>query len=293
MRSHLYVPGDQPERLAKAVQRGADALIVDLEDAVAPFAKAEARRIVAEFLTRQPSGGRPAIWVRVNSGDLLADDIEAVTGPALVGVVIAKCDTAETVRLVDGLLNRVEASRGLPPRSIAVAPLIESAAAVLDAIEIARGPRVVCLQIGEVDLSAELGVELGPDERELLAVRTHIVLVSAAAGIDPPVGPVSTQFTDLVTLRASTQALRRMGFRCRAAIHPAQVPVINEVFTPSSEEVERARRLVAQFDAALAAGSGLCVDEHGQMVDEAVIRGARRTFDLAAAIEDELEQTDT
>nr|BFE78220.1 hypothetical protein GCM10020093_008210 [Planobispora longispora] len=157
-------------------------------------------------------------------------------------------------------------------------PLLESGAAVLAAAEIARAPRVVRLQLGEADLRADLGVEPGPDERELLWARSQVVLASAAARIAPPLGPVSTDFRDLDRLRASTLALRRLGFRGRACVHPAQIAVVNEVFTPTGEELERARRLVERFEAS---GTGVVLDDAGRMVDEAVIRQARRT--LAAA----------
>jgi citrate lyase subunit beta/citryl-CoA lyase len=137
------------------------------------------------------------------------------------------------------------------------------------------------LQVGEADLKADIGVELGDDQRELLYVRSHVVLVSAAAGIDPPVGPVDTNFKDVEALKTSTEAVKRMGYLGRACIHPAQAAVVNEVFTPSAEEVAEARDLIERFDAAMAAGDGVCLDARGRMVDEAVVRQARRLLSLA------------
>jgi citrate lyase subunit beta/citryl-CoA lyase len=116
------------------------------------------------------------------------------------------------------------------------------------------------------------------DDRELLAVRVLVVLASAAAGLDPPIGPVSTDFRDLAALRRSTDALRRLGFGSRWAIHPAQVPIINQIFTPALEQVNAARRLIERHDSAVRQGTGVCVDEDGHMVDEAVVRAARRTL---------------
>ncbi|MBA8956891.1 hypothetical protein ACFQU9_14080 [Actinomadura namibiensis] len=110
----------------------------------------------------------------------------------------------------------------------------------------------------------------------LLWARSQVVLASAAARVRPPIAPVSTDFRDLEALRTSTLALRRLGFRGRACIHPAQLPVVNEVFTPSPQEIARARDLVARHDAAMAEGSGVCLDERGRLVDEAVVRSARR-----------------
>jgi citrate lyase subunit beta / citryl-CoA lyase len=154
--------------------------------------------------------------------------------------------------------------------------LLESAAGILSARAIAQEPRVWQLGLGELDLCAEVGIQPSADERELLSIRVHVVLASAAAGLEPPVGPVWTDFRDLAALRRSTEALRRVGFGSRWAIHPAQVPVINETFTPTPEQLEAARRLVERYDSALDEGVGVCVGEDGHMVDEAVVRAARR-----------------
>ena len=175
------------------------------------------------------------LWVRVNSGESREADVRAVaTAPALTGLVVAKTETAEELVALDALLTGLGADR------VRVAPLLESAGAVLRAPQIAAAPRVARLQIGEADLCVDAGITPGPDARELLWVRSQVVLASAAAGIEPPVGPVSTDFRDLDALRESTRELARLGYGGRACIHPAQVAVVNEVFTPSAEEVARA-----------------------------------------------------
>ncbi len=194
----------------------------------------------------------------------------------MAGICLAKAESAAEVAAVAGLLDRLEAERAIAAGSIGIAPLLESAAAVLRAAEIAQAPRVRRLQVGEADLKADTGIEPGDDERELLWVRSQVVLASAAAGIDPPVGPVSTNFRDLDALRASTEAVRRLGYRGRACIHPAQIAVVHEVFTPSPEQVDAAQALIAAYDAAVAAGSGVLIGPDGRMVDEAVVRQARR-----------------
>lgn len=281
MRSYLYVPGDAPQKLDKALHRGADALIVDLEDAVPAAGKDRARALVAEWLDGLPATGRPAVWVRVNPGPAGEDDARAVTSPNLAGVCLAKADSAAQVATLGVALATAEETRGLPVGTVAVVPLLESAAAILAAPAIARAPRVARLQIGEADLRAELGVTLGPDERELLFARSQVVLAAAAAGIAPPVAPVSTDYRDLAALRASTVALRRLGFLGRACVHPAQVEVVNEVFTPTPEELAEAADLVHRFDAAVGSGAGVLVDVDGRMVDAAVVRAARRLLTLA------------
>lgn len=281
-RSYLYVPGDAPEKLAKALTRGADAVIVDLEDAVPPAAKDSARDAVRGWLAGQPAAGpgRPQLWVRLNPGTLGHEDARAVVGAALTGVMAAKTESAAELDALDGVLTAAESAAGLPAGAIRLVPLLESGSAVLRAGEIAAVPRVERLQLGEADLTADLGITVGPDERELDHLRGQIVLVSAAARIAPPVAPVSTNFRDLESLRSSTRALARCGFLGRACIHPAQVQVVNEVFTPTAEEVDAARDLIARFDEAVAAGRGVVVSAAGRMIDEAVVRQARRVLQL-------------
>ncbi|MEU7282232.1 CoA ester lyase [Streptomyces sp. NPDC045431] len=277
-RSWLYVPGDRPALLGKALTRGADAVIVDLEDAVPVSAKESARDQAARWAAAQRPGGPCSLWVRINPGEAGHADARTVAAPALDGVIMAKCAGPDDVRALDAVLTEREREAGVAAGRIAVSPLLEDAAAVLAAPAIAAAsPRVVQLQIGEADLCAELGMEPGEDERELLALRTHVLLASAAAGIRPPVGPVFTDYRDADALRRSTQALRRLGYRSRACIHPAQLPVVHEVFTPTPAEVERARRLVDRYEAALRAGQAVLTDD-GRMIDEAVVRGARRVL---------------
>jgi len=282
-RSHLYVPGDKPEVLAKALGRGADALIVDLEDAVAPASKDAARTVVADWLSGLPAAAdNPVqVWIRINSGEMGHTDVRAVLSPAVTGVVAAKTESAEELVALHAVLTAMEDKLELPAGSIGVVPLLESANAVLNALAIAKAPRVQRLQVGEADLRADIGVELGADGRELLYVRSQVVLISAAAGIDPPVGPVDTNFRDTEALAESTRAVKRMGYVGRACIHPAQAAIVNEVFTPTADEVAAAKDLIARFDAAMAAGDGVCLDAQGRMVDEAVVRQARRTLFLA------------
>ena len=276
-RSYLYVPGDSPEKLAKVLQRGADAVIADLEDAIAPGRKAVARQTVRSWLASLGDGDGIGveIWVRVNSGASVEADLAAVFSSVLTGICVPKVSGLEDLEAVQRLLRKLE-QKVPPPRPLALQPLLETAAAVLAAERIARAERVQCMQLGEHDLGAEVGIERSDDDIEFLFARSQLVFGSAAAGIGPPVGPVSVDFNDLERFRASTLTLKRLGFRSRACIHPAQVKVVNEVFTPSIMEVEQARLLVETFDDALERGSGVVRDDKGAMVDEAVVRAARR-----------------
>ena len=147
--------------------------------------------------------------------------------------------------------------------------------------EIATTREVQTLIIGEYDLAAELGMFPDRNGTELLAIRSAAVVASAGAGIGPPVGAADADFSDVEAYAATTRALKRMGFFGRATIHPVQVMIVNEVFTPTADEVEAASRLVAAFDAAVDEGRGVIVGEDGTMVDEALVRGARNTLETA------------
>lgn len=281
-RSYLYVPGNAPDKLAKVLGRGADAVIVDLEDAVPWASKDEARATVAAWL-RALDGETEGveIWVRVNPGPLGVEDVAAVVAPGLRGVMVAKTESRADLDAIDDALGKAEAREGLDAGSVGVVPLLESAAAVLQARAIAAAPRVVRLQVGEADLAADLGFGEGVDDADWAPIRSQVVLVSAAAGISAPVAPVSTDFRDLERFAASTRALARRGYVGRACIHPAQVGVVNDVFTPSEDSLARARALVEVFDQAVAEGRGVVVGPDGRMVDEAVVRRARSVIALA------------
>lgn len=263
-RSLLYVPADQPAKLDKSLTVGADAVILDLEDAVAPQDKARARAAAARWLERADLGG-VEIWVRINSGTARRDDLDLVLGSEVIaGVCLAKCGSAADAHEVANTF----AERG---RDIKIMPLIESALGVLAAPNIAGVPAVWQMQLGEVDLSADLGITpLNGDELD--PYRAQIVLASAAAQLAAPPAPVAVETRDPDRFRHDTKRLRRLGFWGRVCIHPAQVPIANEVFTPTDAELAEARRTLAQLEAA---GDGATVDPQGRMVDAAVARHAR------------------
>ncbi len=277
-RTYLFVPGDAPGKLDRAWDRGADALIVDLEDAVAPVAKEAARRGVAEWLASQHEAPGP-IWVRVNNRrELLEADIAALAAaPALTGVVVPKIADAVQAGALRALLDGAGGGgRGLMP-------MIETARALIEVNAIAATPGVTTLMLGEYDLAADLGVT--PDRRgtELLLARSAVVVACVAAGLTPPVGAVSANIADLVRFDETTQLLHRMGFYGRAVIHPAQIRIVNDTYTPDVAEVTAARTTLARFEQALAAGDGVLLDDDGNLLDEAIVRAARRTMEAAVA----------
>lgn len=254
-RSYLYVPADQPTRLAGAAARGADALIVDLEDAVPLAHKESARAAAAAYLA---SG---SAWVRVNATSVTEDVAAVAHQPGLLGLVVPKAEAALLFQVDELLADRP----GLP-----VLALIETARGVRTLDAVVTAPRVVRLGLGEADLAGELHLRPGPDREELWPIRSEVVVASAAAGLAPPTGPVHTATRDEEGLRRTTELLLRQGFRARTAITPTQLPVINEVFTPTEAEIREARATVAL----LSDETGVAVDAAGRMIDRAVLRTA-------------------
>lgn len=262
-RSWLFTPATKPERFARAAEAGADVLIVDLEDAVAPADKATGRRLAFEALAVPPL--RPILRaLRINaptSADGLEDLLALVRGPALPDcVIVPKTDSAETIRWIDALL-------GGAGRPVALVALIESARGVAAAEAIAQAsPNLTALFLGAADLSSDLGCEAAWEP--LLSARSRVVNAAALAGIEAVDSPYFV-LNDADGLERETRAALALGFGAKAAIHPAQVAVINRVLTPDDAAVAQARRIVEE------AAKGVGVVD-GRMVDEAMARKARR-----------------
>ena len=268
IRSVLYVPADRPKMLVKAARRHADLVLVDLEDAVAVGAKDVARREARQAIPALKREGA-RVGVRINSHpDHLSSDLDALAGLDLDTIVVPKADLHLIERIADAPMVR----------GTGLTALVESGRGLLDAPAMAAHERVVRLMAGEADMGADLGISAPPDHPAWLAARSMLVWASAAAGIGGPIGPVYTNLdmSTLDELQRSTQELRDTGFGGRSAIHPAHVRVINEVFTPTSDELEAARRMVGAYDRAIASGRGIIVDKSGRMIDEAVVRRSRQ-----------------
>jgi citrate lyase subunit beta/citryl-CoA lyase len=276
-RSFLYVPATQPELFAKASAGPADAVVLDLEDAVPLPQKGEARTAVRQWLEQDREPGN-AQWVRVNA-ESVVEDLSAAVRPGLSGVFLAKCSLDAMGEAADAL-KALENDHGIPGGLIRVVGLLESGRGLLDLPALARTPRLTTFGIGEVDLLADLRITRS--DRSAAAVdglRSQVVLHCAAAGLAAPVAPTSTAFRDLEAFAETTRLLHDLGFRSRTAIHPAQVPVIHDVLTPSDEEVAGARDVVRRFEAA---EGGVTTDEHGRLIDAAVVREARETLARSA-----------
>ncbi len=260
-RSFLYVPAVKPALFDKAVSGPADAVILDLEDAVPLAQKDTARSDVAQWLDRPRDGGAQ-VWVRVTP-EFLAEDLAAAARPGVTGIIVAKC----------GAASLSEADERLGDADIAMVGLVETAAALRGLTDLASSSRLVTVGIGEVDLLADLRITRAADTEHVVdAIRADIVIGCAAAGLEAPIAPTSTEFRDLDAFVTTTAHFVHMGFRSRTAVHPGQVPVINDALTPAADDVRRAERLVDLFDRA---AGGPTVDDDGRFVDEAVVRGAR------------------
>src|SRR5579863_8433072 len=254
-RSYLFVPGNRPDRFPKACAAGADAVVLDLEDSVAAGDKSKARAAVAAWLTpAQP------VLVRVNTSDSewFRDDLNLGRKPGIAGVLLPKAERVEEIRLVAENFGS----------AVPIVPQIETARGFRNALAMASSEHVQRLLFGSIDFQLDLAMTA--EEDELLYFRSRIVRDSRLAGIQPPVDGVTTDLNSMERVRADTLRARRLGFGGKMCIHPKQVPVVYECFTPSAEEQAWARRVVEASSAAR--GAAISVD--GKMVDRPVLARA-------------------
>ena len=281
----IFTPGHRRDLIEKAIRSGADGVIIDLEDAVAVENKVEARKSLADL----PPSSVP-LYVRVNapSTPLMWDDVVAAGLAGVAGIVLPKAEDPGLLKEISGALTAIEISSGQARDRIGIVPLIESALGVREAFEmLVSSQRIESVLFGggeQGDLVADLGSEWTPDGTGLMHARSQVLLSARAAGIQHPMEAVFMDFRNLDALRVECELARRLGYIGKVAIHPAQVPVINDVFTPSREVVAYQRRVLAAFEDAEARGSAsIAVD--GKMVDYAVARVARIVIARAEAAE--------
>lgn len=257
-RSYLFVPGNRPERFDKACAAGADAVILDLEDAVPPDQKSAAHESIARWLLPQHR-----VLVRINSAGSawFRDDIQLCSMPGVAGIVLPKAERADDVLMIQC------ASADKP-----VFPLVESAWGLENARILARTRHVCRLMFGNIDFQVDLGID--EDDDELLLFRSELVLASRLAGIAPPVDGVTTAIDSLDVLRHETLRARRLGFGGKLCIHPRQVEHVNGFFAPTAEQVGWARRVLAAAGSADSAAVAL----DGKMVDRPVILKAQQVL---------------
>ena len=288
-RSFLFAPGNHARRVEKAFTLGADAVILDLEDAVALEEKEAARKPVAAALAA-PHGCRGYVRVNAMGTPFCFRDLTEVLGRGVDGVVLPKVESAADLHAIDWLIANLERERGLAVGAVELIPTIETAAGMgrIERILQARGLkpysgswRVKRVAFGAADYALDLGltprVSAEGDEPELLYARQRVVLASRDAGVEPPLDSPWFKLKDLDGLRRSVAASRRAGFQGRMCIHPEQVGPVNEGYAPTPEEIARAERVVAAFRAAEAKGSA-AIQVDGQMIDYPIVREAERVL---------------
>lgn len=267
--SFLFVPATQPERLPKALASGADLVIADWEDAVAPADKERARTALADALTALPAPQRARLLVRINSEATpwFAADLQALaqlTAQGLAGAVVPKAERAQTLQAV---------ARAAGPQA-ALVPLVESVAGLAAADALAAAPQVARLAFGHLDFQVDAGMACAEDEQELLPVRMALVLASRRAGLAAPIDGVTVDTRNPERMGRDAERARRMGFGGKLCIHPAQVPVLHAAFDPDEAAVTHAQRVRQALEQA---GGGVCVLD-GRMVDAPVLAQAEQTL---------------
>lgn len=288
LRSMLFIPADSEKKLGKVDACGADAVILDLEDSVAPENKAAARLLVAAFLAARPKAGRTVeLWVRINPLDsgLALTDLVAVAGGAPCGIMQPKINTPDDVRVLSHYLDALEAQHGITPGSIKIMPIVTETAIApfhLGGLATAGLDRMAGITWGAEDLSAALGASTNRDATGELAftykmARSLTLLAAHASGVQA-IDALHADFRDEEGLRATTRAACAEGFTGRLAIHPAQVAAINEGFMPSDAEVAHANRVLAAFAANPGAGT---VGLDGKMIDIPHKKAAEKVLAMA------------
>ena len=285
LRSLLFVPGHRREMITKAAAAGADAVILDLEDGVAPGEKDAARRTVAAAL----DGSLPehlVVFVRVNStgSGLLDADLRGAARARMDGVCLPKCESPADVQALATRLLAVEDRLGLPRGRLKILTLVETARGVLNAAAVAReSPRAWGVVFGAEDFTADAGLPRTREGTELAPARTAVSLAAHAAGVEAIDG-IFADFRDGAGLAADTAEARRLGYTGKTVIHPAQIAPVHRVLAPAADEIAKARRIVDAFEQAEAAGSGIVVVD-GAMVDRPVAVRAQRVLARAGRAE--------
>jgi citrate lyase subunit beta/citryl-CoA lyase len=278
LRSLLFAPANHARRVEKALTLGADAVILDLEDAVATAEKPEARPLIIEALEKPRTG---KLYVRVNalSTEWCYGDIVVAVRPGLDGIVLPKVEHAHELRTADWLIGNLEQARDLPRGTIDLIPIVETAVGVgnLPAI-CAAGTRVRRLAFGAGDFTLDMGMTWSRDETELLPHRAAFVLASRAGGLEPPVDTVWADLRDNEGFVASAKKAAALGFQGKLCIHPDQIAPANAAFTPDEAAIARARRIVAAFEKAEADGLA-SIQLEGQFIDYPIVQRARRVLE--------------
>jgi len=277
LRSMLFAPGNHPRRVEKAMTLGADAVILDLEDAC-PIGEKIATRPVVVAALQVPRRCLGYIRVNATSTPFCFGDLHAVVAAGVDGIMLPKLESAEEVRMVEWLISQLERERGLPPGGIDLLPIIETALGLANLGAIARaGTRVRRVAFGAGDFTLDLDMSWSREEGELLAYRSAVLLASRAGGLEAPLDTVWVDLRDPEGFVQSASRGRALGFQGKLCIHPDQVSPANTAFTPSEAQVSKARAVVAAFEAAERQGSA-SIQLDGQFIDYPIVYRAQRVL---------------
>jgi citrate lyase subunit beta/citryl-CoA lyase len=284
LRSLIFVPGNRANMLERALSFNADIIMVDLEDSVPPAEKANARDMAREWVPRLHNEGK-RVMVRVNSLDtgLTLDELAAVISPSLHGISIGKAELVWDLQEIDRIIAPLEYASGLGPGGTKVIPWIENARAVMNVQQMAAAsPRILAIAFGAEDYTNDMGIQRTDSGQEVYVPRATVAIAARAAGVASLDGPY-VAFRNPEGLQQDAQLARQMGYNGKFAIHPSQIDIINETFSPRPEDVEYARQVVAAWEQAEAAGRG-SLDLNGKMVDVPVVKRAQNLLSLVEAI---------
>lgn len=281
-RSRLYLPGNAPKFMPSAGLHGPDAVILDLEDSVAPTEKDAARILVRNALRVLDFKGAERM-VRINQGEMGLTDLDFVAAHNVHLILIPKVESPEQVREVGERTRKIQSQSADAPRTIFLMPIIESALGAIRAYEIATAsPHIVALTIGLEDYTADIGAARTAEGRESFWARSQVVNAARAAGVTP-IDTVFSDVADTQGLRASVIEAKSLGFEGKGCIHPRQIQTIHQAFAPTADELEKAKRIVEAFEQAEAKGLGV-VSLGTKMIDPPVVKRAQRIVKLAAAM---------
>ncbi len=286
-RSWMFVPGHRQRMIDKALELHTDAIMLDIEDGVAPSEKDTARRLIGEALGRERSPNAPTRFVRINAigHERMDSDLEAVLRPGLDGLVLPKVETREEVLKVDAIVTEREPGLGMEQGTVRFLIAIESPKGLMNAPDIAScSNRVVGLIFGAEDFSREIGLPLvrEGEAQDLIYARSAMVIAAASAHVQAVDG-VWVDLNNTDGLWGFARQSRRLGFSGMSLIHPSQIDPINSVFSPTQEEMDYAQKVVKAYDDAVARGDG-SIAFGGQLLDRPIVERARRTLELAKAL---------
>lgn len=279
-RSMLFVPVTDMKKILKAFASDADCVLLDLEDAVALSEKENARRLALEIL-REPH--QKPVYVRVNGIDtpFLFNDLTTIIQGGPAGIMLPKAESPDHIRKVDWLIGQLERESGIPAGQTRMIPLIESGTGIIRAADIAGASgRTRCMAFGAIDYTLDVGTNLSDDGEELFYARAHLVAASRAGGCGAPVDTVYPKFRDGEGLRRECRLVRKLGFQGKMVIHPDQIGIVHELFSPTEEEIAYASRVVEVFEKAEREGVA-SVSLDGKMIDYPVVNRAKMMIEQA------------